>query len=82
MTHARTRGCVYWCPVCGVEVVVLAREARRFSPRCCNTDMALLERRVVFWVCPICKAEVGVLKEGAGQFEPVCCNVTMVKQAA
>jgi predicted RNA-binding Zn-ribbon protein involved in translation (DUF1610 family) len=82
MSDESARGYVYWCPVCGVEVLVLARAAGRFSPRCCNTDMVLLERRVAFWVCPVCRAEIAVLKEGSGEFRPVCCNVPMVKQAA
>jgi ribosomal protein L37AE/L43A len=61
---------------------MLARRAGQFAPRCCNRDMAPLERRLAFYVCPICGAEVAVLRGGTGGFAPRCCNREMAGEVA
>jgi predicted RNA-binding Zn-ribbon protein involved in translation (DUF1610 family) len=78
---ADVHGAVYWCPVCGAEVSVLATHFGAFAPRCCNTAMTVLDQRVEFYVCPRCGAEVGLLTDGAERFAPRCCNTEM-EQAA
>jgi predicted RNA-binding Zn-ribbon protein involved in translation (DUF1610 family) len=76
------RGSVFRCPVCGAEVGVLARRMGRFAPRCCNRDMAPLERRLVLYVCPVCGSEVTLVRQAGGVFTPRCCNRFMVREAA
>ena len=76
------RGVVYRCPVCGAEILVLATEIGKFTPRCCGEPMIAAEKRVVFYVCPVCGAEIAVLQEGEGAFLPRCCNVDMKRVAA
>lgn len=82
MIGPRPRGQVYRCEVCGAEVAVLVTSEGVFRPRCCNTDMAPVDRRLVFYECPICGAEVAVVQEGNGLFRPRCCNTDMLRQAA
>jgi hypothetical protein len=53
-----------------------------FVPRCCDVDMTLEPRRLIFYVCPVCRAEIAVLGQGAGQFVPRCCDVDMLLEAA
>lgn len=76
------RGRLYRCPVCGAEIAVLVSEVGDFAPRCCDTPMVLLERRLVFCVCPVCGAEIAVLRPGEGDFRPRCCNRPMEREAA
>jgi len=77
MSSENPRGLVYRCPVCGVEVVVLARRFGVFTPRCCNQDMVPLPGRLTFYVCPVCGVEIAVMQEGSGSFTPRCCNEDM-----
>ncbi|MGD2173871.1 MAG: hypothetical protein PVJ27_00575 [Candidatus Brocadiaceae bacterium] len=76
------RGRVYRCPRCGAEVAVLAARVGDFAPRCCNTAMVLLPRRLAFYVCPVCGAEIAVIRAGAGEFRARCCNRDMIREAA
>jgi predicted RNA-binding Zn-ribbon protein involved in translation (DUF1610 family) len=82
MTSTAARGAIYWCPVCGAEIGVLASQHGEFRPRCCNKPMELLQRRLAFFVCPVCGAEIGFVKEGGGDFRPRCCNTAMLPEAA
>ena len=82
MSAPDVRGTVYWCPVCGAEIGVLATKHGDFRPRCCNKPMELQEKRLRFYVCPVCKAEVAVIREGQGEFLPRCCNTEMLLEAA
>jgi len=82
MTPARTKGAIYRCPVCGSELAVLAVRAGRFQPRCCDTDMVPLPRRLAFYVCPVCGAEIAVVRAGDGVFAPRCCDTDMRARAA
>jgi hypothetical protein len=76
------RGFLYRCPVCGMELTVVAHEMGRFAPQCCNRDMVRMKRRVAFYVCPVCGAEVAVVHPTRGNFEPHCCNVRMLLEPA
>ena len=82
MSQTNPRGLVYRCPLCGAEISVVGTRMRGFSPRCCNTDMVLLPRRLAFYHCPLCGAEIAVVKPGSGPFVPRCCNEDMVPIAA
>lgn len=82
MNRKTARGTVYVCPVCLVELTVLAPRIGKFEPRCCNKDMVMKEKPVDFFLCPVCKAEVALILQGAGDFKPVCCNIPMVLEAA
>lgn len=82
MTRASPRGTIYRCPVCGAEVAVLAGAHGKFTPRCCNTRMVPLPRRMTFFRCPVCGAEVGVLSDLCPMFSPRCCNTAMQREAA
>ena len=82
MRSSSARGTVYWCPVCGAELSVLASQHGDFFPRCCNKPMESLRRRLVFFVCPVCGAEIGIVNEGSGDFQPRCCNTAMLREAA
>ena len=77
MSAEDVRGQVYRCPVCGAEILVLARRFGVFTPRCCNEDMVRLSHRLTFYVCPVCAAEIAVVNKGTGVFAPRCCNVDM-----
>ena len=82
MERSQARGAVYRCPVCGAELLVIAREMGRFAPHCCNREMVRLKKRAAFYVCPVCGAELATLKDGVEHFHPRCCNVDMVREAA
>ncbi len=82
MSANPVRGSLYRCPVCGAEVAVLAGKAGDFGPRCCDTEMVLLRRRLVFYRCPVCGAELAVVRQGAGVFAPRCCDTDMRRLAA
>ena len=82
MTSSTPRGVVYRCPVCGAELVVLGRRMGRFTPRCCNTNMARRRRRISFYVCPVCGAEIAVIGRAGREFAPRCCNTAMLLAAA
>jgi hypothetical protein len=82
MTPPSVRGMVYWCPVCGAEIGVMAARHGEFCPRCCNKPMDVLPRRLSFFICPVCGAEIGVVKKGKGEFLPSCCNTKMLLEAA
>jgi len=56
MTSTAVRGMVYWCPVCGAEIGVIAARHGEFQPRCCNKPMETLPRRLSFFICPVCGA--------------------------
>ena len=77
MSSDNPRGLVYRCPLCGAEVVVLARRFGTFTPRCCNRDMVPLRHKLTFYVCPVCGVEVAVVKMGSRSFTPRCCNEDM-----
>ncbi len=82
MNRKNARGTVYVCPVCLVEVTVLAPQTGKFEPRCCNVEMVKKEKPVDFYICPVCKAEAAIILQGDGDFKPVCCNIPMVLEAA
>jgi predicted RNA-binding Zn-ribbon protein involved in translation (DUF1610 family) len=82
MTTPSPKGVTYRCPVCGAEVAVIARRHGAFAPRCCNTAMLPIRRRLVFFICPVCGSEVAVMRGEAGNFTPRCCNVAMRREAA
>lgn len=82
MTPVGVRGLVYRCPVCGAEIVVLAKRMGVFSPRCCNRPMQPRSARLAFYKCPVCGSEIIVLRQGCGDFVPRCCNTGMARQAA
>ena len=66
---------VYYCPVCGAEIVVLINSAR-LDPVCCNIPMESV-RFIQRYICPLCKAEVTILKASKEKVELICCNVEM-----
>ena len=76
------RGLVYRCPVCGVEIGILAYRIGSFKPRCCNVPMVLTACRLCFYVCPVCGAEIATVREGTGDFAPRCCNEDMIRRRA
>jgi len=78
MTSTAVRGMVYWCPVCGAEIGVIAARHGEFQPRCCNKPMETLPRRLSFFICPVCGAEIGLVKDGKGRLLPRCCNTEML----
>ncbi len=82
MSAEPVRGAVYRCPVCGAEIAVLAGGMGDFCPRCCDTEMVLLRRRLIFYRCPVCGAELAVVRQGAGAFAPRCCDTDMRRLAA
>ena len=82
MTAESTRGALYVCPICGAEVLVLARRHGAFTPHCCNVPMEQRRTRSHFFVCPVCGAELAVVHQGTGRFEPRCCQVPMNPRAA
>ena len=82
MAAENRKGQLYRCPICDAEIAVLTAHIGKFRPRCCNTDMQLLSRGLVFYVCPVCGAELAVLRAGEGEFELRCCNTGMVRRAA
>jgi hypothetical protein len=77
-----SKGFVYRCPVCGSEVLVVARRMGVFEPQCCNRGMIRLNQKVAFYACPVCGAELSVLYPGDGAFLPECCNTPMRLEAA
>jgi len=77
-----SRGLVYRCPVCGSELLVVARRMGRFEPHCCNVAMIRIKRRARFYYCPVCGAELSMLKPDAEHFHPRCCNVDMILEEA
>jgi len=82
MSPDDSRGLVYRCLVCGVEIGVLVSTVGNFAPRCCNTDMVMQPGRLVFYICPVCGAELAVLEEGADRFIPRCCSTSMLLEPA
>ena len=82
MQTVPSKGIVYRCPVCGAELLVVARQMGAFAPHCCNRGMIRMKRAAAFYVCPVCGAELAVLKPGEGDFHPHCCNTLMRLEAA
>ncbi len=66
---------VYYCPVCGAEIVVLINSSK-LEPVCCNVSMEPV-RFIQRYICPLCKAEVTILKGSKEDVELICCNVKM-----
>ena len=73
MSLARPRGIMLRCRVCGAEIAVLSRNIGDFCPRCCNTTMVPIERRLAFFRCHVCGAEIAVVCRSDGVFSPRCC---------
>ena len=78
-------GLVYHCEICGAELTILATGHGAFVPRCCNSEMIPLPRRVAFYICDVCGARIALVrsgKRGAETFHPRCCNTDMYPKAA
>lgn len=73
-----TTGAVYFCPVCGAEILVVCGNCNNFKPRCCNRDMVLKPHRATIYACPLCGSQVAVVSAGKGVFVPRCCNRPMI----
>jgi len=78
---AGPRGNMYRCPVCGAEILVVARAHGAFEPHCCNVPMLLKRYRARFFVCPVCGSEIAALKSPSVTFMPRCCNAGMLPAA-
>jgi desulfoferrodoxin-like iron-binding protein len=76
-----TAGVVYFCPVCGAEILVVGGHGCCFTPRCCNRDMVIKPHRTIIYTCPVCGSQVAVVRPGNGVFVPRCCNRPMLRQA-
>ena len=68
---------IYYCPVCGAEVVVIRGGSGEAVLRCCNTAMKRRIPGVKFFSCPVCGAEVMWLRESGESPEFRCCNTAM-----
>jgi len=79
--QAGPRGNIYRCPVCGAEVLVVARAHGAFRPHCCNVPMLLNRYRARFFVCRVCGSEIAALKPPNVTFAPHCCNTRMLSAA-
>jgi len=83
MTPVQPRpGIIYFCPVCGAEVVVVGGTPSAFHPRCCNRDMVPKKQMAVIYTCPVCGSQIMAVSRGQGEFTPRCCNRDMISRAA
>ena len=78
---AGTRGNIYRCPVCGAEILVVAKAHGAFEPHCCNVPMLPARYKARFFTCPVCGTEIAALKPLNATFLPRCCNVRMLPAA-
>lgn len=69
---------VYYCPVCGAEIIVLAKNIGKFTPYCCNEKMELVHRKIFTYFCSVCGIEVCALNGKKQNFIPSCCNKDMI----
>lgn len=72
------KGDVFFCPVCGAEITVLNGKGGDFYLHCCNVEMQLVDRSIVFYYCPECAAEVTMLRGEQGNLDLHCCNQPMI----
>ena len=71
------KGEIYYCPVCGVEIVVSNAGNGDANLRCCNRDMLKKNERAVIYYCERCGAEIVVVYGDDKNLEPFCCNEPM-----
>jgi predicted RNA-binding Zn-ribbon protein involved in translation (DUF1610 family) len=68
---------IYYCLVCGAELVVVKGKGGEAELFCCNTEMIKREQKAKAFVCDICGSELIWTFESGVIPELNCCNEPM-----
>jgi len=70
---------VYYCPVCGAELVVVKGKGGDTELFCCNTEMIKRDNKMKSFYCETCGSELVWTYESGVIPEFICCNIPMIK---